>query len=189
MSKLEFVKRILTDTTLSTLAILISVAAFAVSYLQLQDARKHNRLSVKPIIQVVRNILLNPDSNQGLYHIHNDGTGPATFSKVEIYFKGQLINKPEVAAWRHIFKQQGEEKLGLYCLQIGQIQGSSMPPGDDHFILRIKDPKITQGQDTCNNLIARTRINNALIDTKIRVYYQSVYEQSFTAESRTPDGV
>ena len=63
-------------------AVIIALSALFVAVLQGYLARKHNRLSVKPHLEVIRNSF--PSEPVSIV-LKNHGTGPAIIKKIRVY--------------------------------------------------------------------------------------------------------
>ena len=175
-----------TGKGLGIIAILISSAAFWVSYQGLGDAREHNKLSLKPIIQVIKNNSSDTKNDQGIFHIHNDGIGPATITNVAISINNILISQPEPQAWLTVYNSLGLVETDTICLENGILKGSTLPPSKDHYILKIVEPDFNvKTKPICNTRYKRQRLNTLLEKVTIQVTYQSVYNEKFMAKSRS----
>ena len=79
----------ITDKSLSILAIAASFVALGISSWQAWDSRKFNRLTIDPYLQT--NPKLTGDSETGLY-LENAGTGTAFINKIDMFYDGKKYN-------------------------------------------------------------------------------------------------
>ena len=97
-------------------AVLIALSALFVSVLQAYLTRKHNRLSVRPHLELIKNI---SPSGPASIVLKNHGTGPAIIKKIRVY-----VDKEEYFADDDDSFKAALEKLGIserditatYCL-------------------------------------------------------------------------
>ena len=175
-----------TEMKVAILAFLVSALALVISYFQLQSTISHNKLSLRPIISIVHNSLNKPNPNlkKSIIHIHNNGTGPATFTNnVKIFYEGQLIDQQEVAAFFHVLERERLVKES-YCIEYGALVGATLGPNTDDYLVRFKD---LNDEDLkrygCHKVKVRNKINQVFSKITIEAEYRSVYEQPFTAKS------
>ncbi|GAB5523173.1 MAG: hypothetical protein Roseis2KO_10450 [Roseivirga sp.] len=117
-------------------AVAVSVWQGRLSQRQLEIALEHNKLTVRPYLEFVKNI----DGVNDLMEIHvgNQGYGPAVVESIEISYKGKQYD-----AWNPVLAAANENS------NIRQIynysQGSVVAPGTDRTILRLKSENETKG--------------------------------------------
>lgn len=180
---LAFLKNILHERALSIFALVISAAAFLTSYQQLAEAKKQNKLSLKPIVTIQFNNLSEPDPKMGIIHIHNDGVGPATFTDVKIAYQSKVSQAQEVITWMNIFLHKGLDKE-MNCIEFGALEGVTMGPNTDQFLVRFKSPEHKDfSRYQCGERQVINRINSLFQHVTITATYQSVYDEEFTAKT------
>lgn len=144
------------------------VAGFAllVSLWQGYETRRHNRLSVKPILGFDRNFYKDATDSLGgkKYQlvIKNMGFGPAIIKKFDLYLDNKKLEKEEYSIWNSAIKQG---KLGLKLLQ-----ASTLSDGD-----LIKN-------SFSKSIIKSTFIKEDLKRLNLKIHYQSIYEEDYYIE-------
>ncbi|MCE7995729.1 MAG: hypothetical protein HEP71_27365 [Roseivirga sp.] len=117
-------------------AVVVSVWQGRLSQRQLEIALEHNKLTVRPYLEFVKNI----DGANNLMEIHigNQGYGPAVVESLLISYKNKQYD-----AWNPVLDAANESN------NIRQIynysQGSVVAPGTDRTILRLKSENVTKG--------------------------------------------
>lgn len=149
----------------------VAITALIVSVWQGVEMRKHNRLSVKPLLNFTRNYsdrfdLINNDTIQTKQYqliIANNGTGPAIIKSFELYYKNKIINaKKGDLVW--------SEYVNLIQDNINVKQASSYDTED----------VILHGAS--KSLIRCDIIGNHLQNTKLIIRYESIYQEEFSKE-------
>lgn len=117
-------------------AVVVSVWQGQLSQRQLEIALEHNKLTVRPYLEFVKNI----DGSNNLMEITlaNQGYGPAVVENIIIRYKNN-----EYDAWNPVLDAAQENN------NIRQIynysEGSVVAPGTDRTILRLKSENETKG--------------------------------------------
>ena len=117
-------------------AVAVSVWQGRLSQRQLEIALEHNKLTVRPYLEFVKNI----DGSNDLMEIHvgNQGYGPAVVESIELGYKNKKYD-----AWNPVLAAADENS------NIRQIynysKGSVVAPGTDRTILRLKSENETKG--------------------------------------------
>lgn len=115
-------------------AIVIALASLAVSIVEARANRKHNRVSVRPVLQLIR-VKMHGDLRVGL-ELTNVGLGPAMILDTDVTLDGIAIGKWD----RNTFDLMlGSNKpppnfSALY-------DGAVIPAGDDRFLIFIDNFK------------------------------------------------
>lgn len=78
------------DTIISFSAIIIATASIFVAVWQGYETRKHNRLSVRPKLQISYSV----DEERFGYILINNGLGPATITEIKIFIDGIEMTNP-----------------------------------------------------------------------------------------------
>lgn len=117
-------------------AVVVSVWQGRLSQRQLEIAVEHNKLTVRPYLEFVKNI----DGGNDLMEINlaNQGYGPAVVESIIIGYENQQYN-----VWNPVLDAANENN------NIRQIynysEGSVVAPGTDRTILRLKSENETKG--------------------------------------------
>lgn len=117
-------------------AVVVSVWQGRLSQRQLEIALEHNKLTVRPYLEFIKNI----DGSNDLIEINlaNQGYGPAVVESVRLTYKSVPYD-----AWNPLLTVAGEDN------NIRQIynysEGSVVAPGTDRTILRLKSENETKG--------------------------------------------
>ena len=159
---------------LSTFAVLISFVAAGFSGWQLKDAREHNRLSVKPIINITP--YLEAEGGRSGVYISNQGLGPALIKSMNVTVDGETFGGQAQNVWPDILSRAGTEPL---CYKHGwQIQGSVLKVGEEEAILAPTEADLPY----CNALAMIFQLQK---DITIKINYESIYKESFVAIGST----
>lgn len=117
-------------------AVAVSVWQGRLSQRQLEIALEHNKLTVRPYLEFVKNI----DGSNNLLEINlaNQGYGPAVVESVILNYKNLRFD-----TWNPLLNAANENN------NIRQIynysEGSVVAPGTDRTILRLKSQNETKG--------------------------------------------
>ncbi len=165
-----------TEFIVSITAVIVSIAAAYIAYNSLQisksqgeETRKHNRLSVTPILQFGEMM----GENETYYGIvlSNIGTGPALIEKWDVFVNDQKVGE---------FKQGwdiAKEKLGIPSLKIPSVTSEwpgSIKAGDTRPIFWV-------GKSTWNGLSPEQQeeFKQAMYKIKLIVEYVSIYKERY----------
>lgn len=168
MKKLSFSEKLLliSTTTVAALALFVSIW-------QANETRKHNRLSIKPIITFDRSfnssITINKQTGKrDTTHtfsltMKNTGIGPAIIKSFDVYHKNKKIESQQSnSPWVML----GDSVLNLIGGTTWLSKGDVVP----------------SGQET--QLFQCLRTSETLRLVKLRIHYDSIYEESFVAEAQ-----
>ena len=83
----------------------VAVIALVVSIRESIHRRRHDRLSVRPWLQIIYNI--KDDGDSGLILVNN-GVGPGIITEIEVLYKNESIEVgPDINPWKTIRKKYG----------------------------------------------------------------------------------
>ena len=161
--------RIKSETVYMISASMVAIIALIVSVWQGYETRRHNRLSVKPFLTFTKNF--NPsntdDPNVPSYQltIKNSGTGPAIIKSFTLSYQNKVIEKStDFNLWQSVLNQAAEKDLKIY-------QAASYDSGD---VIEIGLSK---------SIIKINYSEPSLRKVKLRIVYQSIYEEEFEIET------
>lgn len=149
-----------TDRILSVMAVAISLAAFGFSTWQGCETRRHNRLSVKPKLDILPQ--RSSADDVGLV-LSNKGSGPALIKRWTITVR----NEPSTG-WLDVL-------LRLPALNMPWVSYSSfftLRAGETHPILWVTKDDWAKRSDQ-----ERSGFNEALKTIKVVLTFESVYEE------------
>ncbi len=138
----------------SVVAVFIALLALLVSLYEGYEIRKHNRLSLKPYLD----LQIHFENNEALeISIENAGLGPAIIQNFEIHADGQKARN-----WNHAMEIIDVSRFSyLNNLQAGEI----IPPGESITLIKV---------DTLLKNYGITFVLN----------YTSMYEENYAMEYR-----
>lgn len=117
-------------------AVVVSVWQGILSQRQLEIALEHNKLTVRPYLEFIKNI--DGANNMMEIHVGNQGYGPAVVESLVISYKNKQYD-----AWNPVLDAANESK------NIRQIfnysEGSVVAPGTDRTMLILKSENETKG--------------------------------------------
>ncbi len=161
--------------------IAIALAALLLSTWQAYEYRKHFRLSVRPVIQLISELASGEHVNGTL--ITNAGFGPAIIQEFRIYVDGKPIsNDDNSCGWENALRLLNLTKkpIEFFCL----AKGGFIKSGETYPLLTIKKKNLTR-----ESYLA---LKNAMARIDYCIKYASLYEESFggscgdTAQPRRP---
>jgi hypothetical protein len=156
---------------LSFAALLVSIAAGLFSYWQLHEARRHNRLSLRPEIQfhMIRKPY-EPYPQVGL-HMANQGTGLAYIDRFDIYVDGELVSTQEPGDFSKVIEEIASLKDSEFPIIHTREVSGPFPPGDPLLLLGIDDKTFTPERGAI--------LEEAISHIGVYVSYQSLYEDRY----------
>ena len=138
---------------------LLAIAGFAIAVLAMVAtvwqgmlSRKHNRLSVTPVLTLYR------EEDDGKIYIKNNGTGPALIRRYEIYKDGQLIDEQNI-----------QSAIPSLVRAAALSNGAALAPGDT--IDLIQSSTFLDGNHV-----------PPLEALRFRIRYASIYGETWTLE-------
>ena len=126
-----------TEMLLSIVAVLVSVAALVTTWFESSASRKHDRLSVKPIVSIAFKVT--GQKGQNGFFIANNGLGPAVIKKLMLYWDSKRIDQPDEKAWAYVFDKMG---IDGSCMKKALISGAVLKPGEEHIIVGKTDAAV-----------------------------------------------
>ena len=129
-----------------------AVCALVATIWQGVVARKHNRLSVKPVLTLYR------EESDGKIYIKNNGTGPALIREYELYKDGRLIEEGDV-----------QSSIPLLARAASLTTGVALAPGDTIDLIESR------------TYMDGTHVP-PLEALRIRILYTSIYGETWTLE-------
>lgn len=135
-------------------AVLVSVWQGRISQKQLEISQEHNRLTVKPYIDITR--FTNSDERTLEIKVSNQGYGPAIVKSFELVYDGNSYSN-----WNSVLDAAGEGDNIRFLNNYGE--GSLIASGKEEVIMRLK-----------------TEFNDKNITVKIE--YKSIYNEEDSIE-------
>jgi hypothetical protein len=124
----------------------VAICALVVTVWQGVVTRKHNRLSVTPVLTLYRR------ENDGIITVKNNGTGPALIVSQEVYFKGEPVD------------ENSFQKAIPHFVDSGHLlPGAAIAPGDE--VLLFKSATYLDGSHI-----------DILKELRFRITYESIYK-------------
>ncbi len=164
-------------------ALTVSLCALIVSIKESRHRRKHDRLSVRPWLQIQLNI--SEYKGSGLFVVNN-GIGPAIITAYSIYYNNELIKvNPHKSPWRAIIKK--------YNFPNGRYRDNRLPtpywlPARETIDLFVFDDlkKNVNENDTERDI--RIKNINLFIEKinsiRVEIKYQSCYAEKRKSKKR-----
>ena len=159
-------------TAICTIFIAITAVVFSIQ--QGCETRKHNRLTVVPILNFIVHVSPKQQSIRGII-LKNTGFGPAKIKSFEIYVDGELIkdNNDISGTW-----DEALSKLGF--VDRSWMKSTSME-GVAAAILPNEEVKLLFLEQEYYTPERVKHLDEAVKRLKIRILYESIYEQQFEA--------
>ncbi len=148
--------------------VIIAVAALFVVVWQTWATRKHNRLSVKPLLDI-NQVVRKADSTVRL-DLENNGVGPAIIKELEVLIDGRKVEETVLKNWKKIISI-----IDISCDSVyGVILSSDATIGAGSSV-ELLNLKVSDTQSYKLVFESLSRLN-------VIVKYESVYGESFSAE-------
>lgn len=164
-------KNLESNTVIAVAASVIALAALFVSIHQGIQSRKHNRLSVRPAFNLVKDI--SKDTAHPGVFLTNKGLGPGVVKEVQIKVGDNWLAVQSVKDWRNAL-----QRLGLNVEWVKWIaieSGSVIAPNDHLSLLTIVDGPTGESN--------KEKFRSFLEKVKIRIRYESMYADTFVEEN------
>ena len=157
-------KKLSSDNIVSLAAIVIAIASIVVTVWQGMETRRHNRLSVRPKLEII----FESGHDSFGYVLMNNGLGPATITGIELFIDGKQMQETGFSGYDELF-----EKLGMKNRKIthtGIYPGKTIKTNERQNIFKFY---LTE-KDDLDTLLPKiySRI-------KIEIKYQSMYDEPF----------
>ena len=148
--------------------ILIAALALCAAIWNDHATRKHNRLSVKPHINIGKYIL--PDWS-GIY-LWNIGLGPAMVKSFRVIIHGEVIPGKSMEIWNAAIKTLGFGEVLGSATATGFQAGDTIPNGGKIHLIEVNAANISPNEYK----IKQDSVLKFLKDIKIEIEYTSMYE-------------
>lgn len=147
-----------TEKIQSAIAIFVAFLALFISVWQGCEQRKHNRLSVKPLLGF-DNISMN---NAKSIRISNNGLGPAIITSFSIKDEEKILNAIDENPWEYFLKARGirDSISSMYYFSSGSIIQS----GETFTLLQWRPT------------------DQRVLNLEIEIQYKSIYEEEFSVK-------
>jgi len=157
-----------TNTIVSFSAIAIALASIFISTWQGTEIRKHNRLSVRPKLEI--HFYINKQDFG--YSLLNNGLGPANIIDNKIFISGKEVTSSGTSHWSKILLDS--LKLNNIAISVSDIwPGATIKAGERRDLLNFD----LTGFDSLQ--IDPMDINNGLA---FKIKYESMYGEIFTCQ-------
>lgn len=159
-----------TDLLPSFVAILVAIAAIAVSIWQGMETRKHNRLSVKPKLQFI--FRADPQGDASII-LTNDGLGPATIKNFDILLDGKPVSDSRVMSIASL-----PDHIGLKGVPFtfDPILAITLRSGAQLKVIEYKSSEVPNMRQVVDSLV------KYLNRIDLKVEYESMYEERFNID-------
>ncbi len=132
--------------------LIVAICALVVTVWQGVVTRKHNRLSVTPVLTLYRREI------DGIIAVKNNGTGPALIISQEVYFKGEPLD------------EDAFQKAIPHLVDSGHLlPGAAIAPGDE--VMLFKSATYLDGSHI-----------ELLEELRFRITYKSIYNEQRVLE-------
>ena len=158
------------ERILSIAAIIISLSALGLSFVQSYTIIKHNHVSLQPRLHAY---FSNEEQNDkfGIYLVNN-GLGPAYIKEFKVYLDNKILSETKFGYFQPLI-----DKLNLNqsCFAWGYlVKDSALDNRDDLLLIRAKNA----GADECS--VDKIGFFTNLKRIKIEIAFESIYGDKFT---------
>ncbi len=154
-----------TEIVISITAIFISLSAFGVALWQGYVARKHNRLSVRPMLHFDLGI----KGNDYLLTMKNTGVGPAIIRSWSVSVDGKSMGTNSLQVATNLFEE----------FEVGHLGGAMYLPGEGQAMSASDSFQIMKIENIIDDNEAYQRIMNNFSLCNIVFKYESIYSEEF----------
>lgn len=137
----------------------IAILALLVSIAQTRITQKHNRQSVRPILQVRRQRTY--EGPTAGIRLANKGLGPAVITRTEFAIDGEHVGQ-----WRRGFINTIRDQLFIKASQFSLSEGTTLEPGSHSYLLYVTDYDHDEHPDFWDLIFHRMRLV---------IHYESIY--------------
>lgn len=158
------------DAVIALGAAIVALAALFISIYEVHATRRHNRLSVRPVLQL--RITLHQGDPSGL-SVTNSGLGPAVILGARVWLDGTLIGSWDRPATTEVIKHLREQP-SVSTL----VDGSTLLPGTRKMLICLDSYSPAKNSDF-----------KALIETRLdfEIRYESLYGgENLTVTTKSP---
>jgi hypothetical protein len=148
--------------------IFIALVALFLSIWQAHQYRRHNQLSVRPFVQLIREMAAGEPVN-GLL-VTNAGFGPAIIKDFRIYVDGKVMpDDDDNCGWTHAIRLLNLKRRPVenFCL----AKGGSIRAGETYPLLSIKKEYLTRDDFRF--------LKKAIRRVHLCIQYASLYDEEF----------
>ena len=160
-------RKISSETIVSLSAIIIAIASIGVTIWQGIETRKHNRLSVRPGLEITFGL----DKDNFGYFLTNNGLGPAIITYKKLFVDGKEVHYTGFSGYDEFIS-----KLGLNDHKVshtGIYPGKTIKANEKVYIIRF----FLKEKDNVETLLPNiyNRVN-------IEIGYKSMYDESYVCK-------
>lgn len=149
---------------IATASVIIALLALIVTFFQLRSAKKHNILSVRPLIR------MNIERGDSLiYSFENNGLGPGMVAQVVFTIEGTRLENPDHIEFQKCISLICDDKLSVfeYEYHLPAIQ-TAYKPYEKIELLKIQGVSEKDNDDLYELLEAKI---------EIQLFYYSLYQE------------
>jgi len=163
---------------MSICALVVSVAALILGVWGGGEARRHNRLSVRPIIQFERIWLPHEPWPQVGIYIANHGTGVALLKTLTVYVDGEPVPSGDSGGFAEAARMLILADHPDFPIKFTSMR-EAIPPGDVILLFGIDDEDYNTEERVAVLRDAMSRIS-------VHVEYQSIYNDLYEKDMALP---
>lgn len=162
---------------LAVLAVIVASLAMFVALWQGYLTREHNRLSLRPHLDLTW-YFTGSSKSIGM-SLSNDGAGPAAIKWIQLYIKNEAVWSGDGNAWPKVFDRFD---ISLKWAKYYHFEsGSVLPPGREVVLFGFDRSQYGRNQWEVFN-IRREAIRGALLELRIGLCYCSFYQECWYLE-------
>lgn len=147
------------EIIVAIMSAIIAICAIYIAFNEGQATRKHNKLSVRPILKVTQTT----DDKSTKLHLENSGLGPAIIDRIRINYHGKTI-EPTTENWKIIFNGLG---IGKYTMTLLDGDQTVIKPDKEGIIVEVE-----------HNAKYSGIIEKCFSEIETTVYYRSLYDET-----------
>lgn len=157
-------------------AVVVALSAFIVSVWQGISSRKHNRLSVKPLVDI--NLSTGPSGDASVA-LTNSGVGPALLQSFSVLYQNKKYIFNSTKTHNELFKSIGVDLRQVHWSAGRHLKDAALGVGESIIMLNI--------EDTSQCRVQTEKMYEAIKTMQFEVEYQSIYGEVYSYTGPSPD--
>jgi hypothetical protein len=154
------------EVIIAIMSSIIAICAIVIAYNEGQATRKHNRLSLRPLLVVT----LTCDNKITKLHLENHGLGPAVIDKIKFIYHGKTF-EPRTENWKALFAQIGLRYS--YTMTFLSADEVIIKPDKETILIEIE-----------HNAKDAETIDKFMSEIETKLDYRSLYDEPFSILTR-----
>lgn len=161
---------------IDALALIVAICAFGATFWQARSSKKHNKLSVQPLI--VDENQIEWIERKFNYNLVNKGLGTAKVKSFQFYWDEKSVSEKELRRNIEVMTRQGDT---VEITNLGENYALSKDEVVEVVTIQIKGTELSDKPDERFDKILKQLITYA----RVSIQYESLYNDSFEFNTST----